>query len=182
MNRWNIPKWLEDEVRERDTACVYCGVVFGASDSFGARPSWEHIINNAKIITRENIVLCCRSCNSSKGAKQLEHWLETDYCRRRGICADTVAEIVKVFLTSRRAHVVPLEFDLEPFFVEIGQLPKSAIKKISELVRRGSLSLYRDLMFRERVPTISADGVQVIRLHLKPGAIDNILASTGGAL
>lgn len=27
-NNWNIPACLEDEVRERDKRCVYCGVEF----------------------------------------------------------------------------------------------------------------------------------------------------------
>ena len=25
-NNWNIPKWLEDEVRARDKKCVYCSI------------------------------------------------------------------------------------------------------------------------------------------------------------
>ena len=27
-NNWNIPDWLEKEVRERDKVCVYCGGEF----------------------------------------------------------------------------------------------------------------------------------------------------------
>jgi len=61
----------------------------------GSLSSWEHIINDAKIVTRENIVLCCRSCNSSKGAKPLATWLESAYCKRREISSPTVADIVK---------------------------------------------------------------------------------------
>jgi 5-methylcytosine-specific restriction endonuclease McrA len=95
MNRWNIPEWLEDEVRKRDLACVYCGVVFGSIAGHGSRASWEHIINNAKIITRENIVLCCRSCNSSKGARLLADWIVSPYCKQRKISLKTVAKIVK---------------------------------------------------------------------------------------
>jgi len=95
MNRWNIPRWLEDEVRARDTACVYCGVVFGSKAGHGSRASWEHIINDAKIVTRENIVLCCRSCNSSKGARLLADWLGSPRCERLRINRETVAEIVK---------------------------------------------------------------------------------------
>jgi len=69
MNKWNIPQWLEDEVRQRDKKCVYCGVEF-SKESRKTTPSWEHIINDASIITRENIALCCISCNASKGAKE----------------------------------------------------------------------------------------------------------------
>ena len=103
MNRWKIPAWLEAEVRKRDTACIYCGVGFGAVDGHGCRPSWEHIINDAKIITLENIALCCRSCNSSKGARLLADWIATSpYCKKRGISRKTVAKIVKKALNYAR--------------------------------------------------------------------------------
>ncbi len=96
MNRWNIPEWLEKEIIRRDTSCVYCSVVFGLPEAkVGSRPSWEHIVNDARIITRENVALCCRSCNSSKGIKQLSVWLDSPYCRGRGINRETVAVVVK---------------------------------------------------------------------------------------
>lgn len=99
MNRWNIPDWLEHDVIQRDRACVYCGVSFEIVSSLvGDRPSWEHIVNDAGIITRENIVRCCRSCNSSKGTKSLENWLESSYCKRRGITEHTVAKVVQQLL------------------------------------------------------------------------------------
>lgn len=60
----------------------------------------EHIINDAKIITRENIALCCASFNSSKGTKKLSVWLGSCYCKRRGISTDTVADVVKHALRS----------------------------------------------------------------------------------
>jgi len=64
----------------------------------GSRKSvatWEHIINDARIVTRENIARCCASCNSSKGTKKLSLWIESSYCKRRGIGRDTVADVVK---------------------------------------------------------------------------------------
>jgi hypothetical protein len=96
MNRWNIPKWLEQAVKARDTACIYCGVDFMvATTKRGAKPSWEHIINNASIVTLENIALCCISCNASKGAKDLIVWLTSHYCSRKDITRDSVASVVK---------------------------------------------------------------------------------------
>jgi len=65
MNNWNIPDWLEQEVRNRDHNCVYCGIIFSSSEK-KKMATWEHIINDEKIITRENIALCCCSCNASK--------------------------------------------------------------------------------------------------------------------
>jgi hypothetical protein len=99
MNRWNIPGWLEREVLERDGRCVYCGTAFGMSSASPRhRTSWEHIINEAKLISPENIARCCIGCNASKGAKPLAGWLESKYCRVRGITRATVASIVRAAL------------------------------------------------------------------------------------
>lgn len=96
MNRWNIPNSLEKAVFERDKACVYCGIIFSDTAPFAReRRSWEHIANNANIITPQNIALCCMGCNSSKGAKSLEAWLDSRYCKRKNINKDTVAQVVR---------------------------------------------------------------------------------------
>ena len=96
MNRWKIPALLEEEVLARDTQCVYCGVAFSIPAlTRGARASWEHIVNDASIVTPENIVRCCMSCNASKGAQELRAWLRSAYCRRKGITESTVAEVVR---------------------------------------------------------------------------------------
>jgi len=100
-NNWNIPNWLEQEVRARDKQCVYCGVSFTpAKISKKTAASWEHIINDAKIITRENICLCCCGCNASKGQKKLSDWLQSKYCADKGITPDKVAPIIKQALAS----------------------------------------------------------------------------------
>lgn len=96
MNKWNIPDWLEKEVIERDKVCVYCGVEFlSTNESKKQIATWEHIVNDAKIVTRENISRCCFSCNSSKGAKELSIWLESKYCLNKGINKDTVALVIQ---------------------------------------------------------------------------------------
>jgi len=93
-NRWGIPIWLESEVRERDRTCVYCQRPF-EDRSATAGASWEHIINDIRLVTRENIVLCCRSCNASKGQKALGEWLKSPYCQKRGITKDTLSPIAR---------------------------------------------------------------------------------------
>jgi hypothetical protein len=96
MNKWNIPDWLEREIKDRDRHCVYCRVEFGSSKKTRKSiATWEHIVNDARIVNRENIAKCCFSCNSRKGTKALSKWLASDYCRKRGITMDTVAEVVK---------------------------------------------------------------------------------------
>ena len=95
-NKWNIPSLLETEVRTRDLVCVYCGQAF-TSPKVSARsaPSWEHIINDATIVTRDNIALCCRGCNASKGQKRVSDWLLSPCCKKRGINVETVSPIVQ---------------------------------------------------------------------------------------
>lgn len=99
MNRWNIPAELEAKVRARDTRCIYCRVSFQqASERRGQRPSWEHIVNDASLVTTANIALCCISCNASKGAKNLRAWLGSKYCQRWGISAKSIAPVARVAL------------------------------------------------------------------------------------
>ena len=97
MNKWNIPDWLEAEVRNRNTSCIYCGVPFTQNNtSRKSMPTWEHIINDARIINPDNITLCCCcSCNASKGAKLLKVWMNSNYCISKNITAETVVEVVK---------------------------------------------------------------------------------------
>jgi hypothetical protein len=96
MNRWKIPDWLERAVKDRDTSCVYCRREFGSShDSRQRVATWEHIINDARIISPDNIARCCAGCNASKGTKTLAEWLTSDYCQKRGISTDTVADVVR---------------------------------------------------------------------------------------
>jgi hypothetical protein len=101
MNRWSIPVELEREILARDRACVYCGTAFALSPTTrGALPSWEHIVNDAQIITRQNIARCCVSCNASKGTKELRRWLSSSYCKRKGISESSVASVVRETLST----------------------------------------------------------------------------------
>jgi len=99
MSKWGIPEWLENEVKDRDKTCVYCGIkMIKKMSPKGPKKTvatWEHIINDANITSRENIALCCAACNASKGAKNLIDWIGSAYCQKKGINKDTVAEIIK---------------------------------------------------------------------------------------
>jgi hypothetical protein len=96
VNRWKIPTWLEEEVLQRDRKCIYCGITFGIlSATRRDRPSWEHIINDARIVTRENIALCCIGCNASKGRKSLSEWIAPKYCQSRGITECSIAPVAR---------------------------------------------------------------------------------------
>lgn len=108
MNSWNIPQSLELEILARDTECVYCGVKFtSAKISRKSSASWEHIVNDARIVTKENIARCCVSCNASKGAKELSVWLKSTYCRDRDITKNSVAGVVKKALENSPNREAP---------------------------------------------------------------------------
>ncbi len=106
MNRWNIPPELEALVVARDRDCIYCRRSFaGPEGPRGQRPSWEHIVNDARTVTSENIALCCISCNASKGAKPLDQWLNSRFCARRGITIEDLAAVAKNALQPHGARM-----------------------------------------------------------------------------
>ena len=98
-NRWNIPAGVETSVKTRDLECVYCRVAFSKiHESRRTMPTWEHIVNDIRLNSAENIALCCYSCNASKGAKSLEDWLKSKYCVLKCISRETVGLIVQKVL------------------------------------------------------------------------------------
>lgn len=104
-NRWGIPIEIEKHVIKRDLHCIYCGVDFSIEHkSRKTKPTWEHIVNDMRITTKDNIALCCTSCNASKGAKILNDWMKSNYCIKRNITVETVAPIVKKALKIHHAH------------------------------------------------------------------------------
>jgi PleD family two-component response regulator len=56
MNPWRTPDWLEREVRERDHACVYCGIAMvermPSRGPRGAAATWEHIMDTVAEIVK----------------------------------------------------------------------------------------------------------------------------------
>ena len=97
MNKWGIPNDIERAVLLRDKRCVYCHCTFSKKER-KQFASWEHIINDIKITTMENIARCCVGCNASKSAKPLKEWFLTNYCLERNINQNTVADIVKLHI------------------------------------------------------------------------------------
>jgi len=46
----------------------------------------------------QDIVICCGSCNSSRGAKKLPNWFQSEYCLEKNINENTVTDPVKEYL------------------------------------------------------------------------------------
>jgi hypothetical protein len=92
--RWKIPRDVALLVLARDQHCIYCKQEFTFPSGPGATfPTWEHIVNDLTRVDVANIALCCHGCNSSKGKKSLDTWLDSTYCTTRGITRSTIAEI-----------------------------------------------------------------------------------------
>ena len=92
-NRYGISEKDEQEIRARDKTCVYCRKLMKKSRrSFGA--TMEHFNNDGPFNEKHSIAICCRGCNSSRGAKELLAWFATDYCRKKNINVKTVSKPV----------------------------------------------------------------------------------------
>jgi hypothetical protein len=107
MNRWNIPDQLEEKIRKRDKVCVYCRIVLKEYRHVRGVPrntaTWEHI-DNDDLRSASNIVRCCGACNTSKGAKKIAKWFESEYCKRKNINERTVLPVVRNWLRDRRSR------------------------------------------------------------------------------
>ena len=106
-NKFGIPMDIEIEIRHRDKKCVYChremkkylhkiGVP-------GDKATIEHFNENGPFhwkdgLLKEDIAICCGSCNSSRGSRRIIEWFKKIYCLKRNINAQTVAEPVKEYL------------------------------------------------------------------------------------
>jgi hypothetical protein len=108
MNRWGISDQDEAKIRKRDKRCVYCDIKMKTYPHARGVPrdkaTWEHINNNdlnPKHLS--NIVLCCGECNTSKGAKKLLEWFESDYCKKGNINKKTVSPVVKNWLRNHKS-------------------------------------------------------------------------------
>jgi hypothetical protein len=105
-NRFGIPAEIERELRARDKRCVYCGRRFSRLVR-KRMPTIEHLDERPPFywelgLRKSGLVICCVSCNCSRGRKTLRAWFAGAHCEERGIKASTVAAPVKAYLRSRR--------------------------------------------------------------------------------
>lgn len=76
---WKVEKAARDNIFNTYAKCAYCGIPIRIENF-----SIDHI-NNPKDETEyekkgkeNNVVLCCRQCNRSKGNKTVSKWLNSD--------------------------------------------------------------------------------------------------------
>lgn len=107
---FGIPADVLSEIMKRDRECVYCHkLMINPYDMENRRDSVtiEHLSPDPPFhwsdgMRADNIVLCCGSCNSSRGAKKLIDWFKSPYCIAGNINANTVAEPVRNYLKRQR--------------------------------------------------------------------------------
>jgi hypothetical protein len=115
-NQFGIPPQDEEVIRGRDRTCVYCHKTVRTAEELksgggvGDQASIEHLNFCGPFYIKdglrpEDIVICCRSCNSSRGQRRLWDWFESDYCVKRNINVETVAHPVSRYLLEMRAEL-----------------------------------------------------------------------------
>src|SRR5262245_29258362 len=109
-NSFGIPENVLSQIRSRDKDCVYCGKTMiypYARTEQRDCATIEHLNFDGPFcwwdgLHADDIVLCCGSCNSSRGIKKLTDWFTTQYCIEKNINANTVAAPVKSYLERHR--------------------------------------------------------------------------------
>lgn len=105
-NRHGIPKEVLSKIRERDVDCVYCHkkmIYPYEKENVADSATIEHFRENGPFywwdgMNKEDLAICCGSCNASRGKKPLMVWFEEEYCARKGISVETVAEPVGKYI------------------------------------------------------------------------------------
>jgi hypothetical protein len=105
-NKFGIPTDVMLEITSRDKNCAYCSKrLIYPYDPTNRNDSAtiEHLDFDGPFywiddLKPENIVMVCGSCNSSRGIKLLNKWLESEYCLSKNITNDTVSLTVKQYL------------------------------------------------------------------------------------
>ena len=108
-NNYGIPALLEARIRAKYKFCVYCGLEMKVhSHAIGCpcdKATIEHLNEDSVLQpTENNIVMCCQSCNASRGPKKLLDWFESEYCKKKNINSETVADVVKKYIKSREMN------------------------------------------------------------------------------
>ena len=109
-NKFGIPEDELLKIRTRDEDCVYCHKIMIYPCIGNKQSDWatiEHLSSEAPFYWKDgmkssNIVICCGSCNSSRGVKKLSDWFKMQYCVERNINETSVAEPVKEYLRETR--------------------------------------------------------------------------------
>ena len=100
-NNYGLPKAELQKIFERDNVCVYCKKIMLAHEANSPRSDWftiEHLNYMPPWNNPETVTICCWSCNSSRGDKNIRDWFSTSYCMERNINENTVSKVVREYI------------------------------------------------------------------------------------
>ncbi len=109
-NKFGIPYKELLAIIKRDELCSYCCKKMIYPYDVSKRKdsaTIEHLNFDGPFYWKDelqavDIVMCCGSCNSSRGVKKLQSWFSSDYCMKRNINKHTVSELVKDYLNRKK--------------------------------------------------------------------------------
>jgi len=80
-----------EKIQQQYSSCAYCW----AKEEL----TFEHIISIKQQgqHTKENIIICCKKCNSSKQDRTLLNWFTLLYCKRKNINLQTIHPYVQQY-------------------------------------------------------------------------------------
>jgi hypothetical protein len=104
--KYGIPNNLLNEVKTRDKLCSYCNKVMIYPYTTTNRKdsaTIEHLNENGPFywndgLKIEDIVMCCGTCNSSRGKRKILDWFKIKYCIDNNINTFTVSKEVQLHL------------------------------------------------------------------------------------
>jgi hypothetical protein len=100
-NNYGLSESELEKIKVRDPNCVYCKKVLLEHIAHNPRSNWrtiEHLNYLPPWSNPKTVVMCCWSCNSSRGNKKLRSWFKTKYCLERNISDNTVPVVVKQYI------------------------------------------------------------------------------------
>ena len=108
MNKYGLPENQLEEIRARDTKCIYCHKTMNQPSSGGFRGDWatiEHLNHLPPWNNPDTVAICCGSCNSSRGIMPICKWFEIPYCINKDINIETVANPVRDYINKYEKNV-----------------------------------------------------------------------------
>ena len=105
-NKFGIPEEELQKVQKRDQNCVYCHkkmIYPYSSKNMRDSATIEHLNFNGPFYWKEglemqDIVMCCGSCNASRGKKDLLTWFKSKHCIIKNINETTVSKVIQDYL------------------------------------------------------------------------------------
>ena len=106
-NKFGIPVEIEKALRKKDKTCAYCRKEIFLYENVKGSPKDKATIEHLNFdgpfywscgLKESDLVICCQSCNSSRGVKKLEDWFEGSYCKDRDINTKTVSGPVREYI------------------------------------------------------------------------------------